>query len=122
MSKEKKEEQETITTEIIVRQIPVPFEEGDKALEGHIEEYLSAQADAFPIQKKINRLKEDLAPHEKRMKEALNEISRGTSAAVDCVKIINWESGRVIIKTMESGEVIEDREITEDEQQLRAEI
>ncbi len=122
MSKKNSEAAAQITKEAVVRQLRAPFTPEDETLRAHMAEYLAAQAEVFPIQTKIAKLEEQAEPLEKKMKTALAEIAKGTASEVECTQEINWLTGKVIVTRNDTEEIVEEREVNEDDKQTRAEL
>jgi uncharacterized coiled-coil DUF342 family protein len=109
-----------IVTEKVERSLPCAFDEDDLALKGCWREYLKAQQEAFPIHQKIRKLKEEAEPYEKQMKKALGEIDKGTTEKIVCTKVIDENTNAVTITRDDTGEVVEIREINDEDLQTHS--
>ena len=118
----KKRKTEGITSTKIVRQLPVAFEADDAMLQGHYTELTESYIQLFPFSHQIAKLEELAKPIKKTIKETLDKIEGGTTEKVDCTKTIEWAAGTVEITRDDTGEIVEKREIGEEDTQQEADL
>ena len=117
-----KDTEGAVTTKQITRQLPCAFPEGDAMLKAHQETIEKAVREVFPIEEKIAKLVAKAKPFRDIIKDTLEKIEEGTTEEIDCTETVNWKERTVTVTRDDTGDVVETRDVTEDDGQMKAPI
>lgn len=108
-------ERDTIT---IAQPLPVPFEVGDEDREEIIDRIKEARARQDEVEAEMAPLKELLKSAKDDMEKSVGELIAGRVQDVECRREIDWSANEVTITRLDTHEVVQVREVTEEDRQL----
>lgn len=73
-----------------------------------------------PFEDRIEAAKKALKPLAEEFEKVEREICEGRPVEVDCKELFVWDASKVLVRRNDTGEIIERRDMTEDDRQLNS--
>lgn len=107
-----------VTKRPVVKELCVPFDDGDERREELISIIINAKQDINVQEKKVKEQKEILKGFKDLLSVSIHELSSGRSTMVPCTQEIYWDDDKVIVRRDDNGAIVHERTIEESDRQM----
>lgn len=107
-----------VSTEPMVKELSIPFDSDDEQVFELIKEMADNTKKIAETKQDLAAVKDELKGFEEAYSAAAAKLAAGKVREVDCTKTIDWDANTVVITRDDTGEVIQEREIEEDDKQV----